>query len=585
MSTRSPGSDPRRARAMAESSPAISLVRNPFWSHDLSSLSEPLAAWRTEALLPYRRWVALIVLLLAEVVLLTVYFDRNSIPSEWGLWSKWLGQSSQLARAAIAASVATVVFGSARLRIVLLGCLDGSDQPRQRLWQPLLAHLVAIVLFASVTTLVFSRVLHESAYPGVWAIAWFSTGLIALATWAAVAIEPKLWWPLVRGGSGAIAVGVAVGFVAWGLGHLTDQFWKPLAHSTLVLVHALLQLVCGNPVYRPEEFVVGTPAFQVHIAPQCSGYEGIGLVWAFLAAYCWLSRRSLRFPQAWLLFPLGTAFIWLFNVVRIAALVAVGTWVSTDIAVGGFHSQAGWLIFNAVALGLVLLSRRARFFAKVDPAGDRDAAENPAASYLAPLLSIVAVTMITAAVTVGFDVYYPIRFLAAAGTLYYFRGAYAGMWRIPSWQSIAVGTAIFVVWMALEPVHLHDGASSPLAMGLAQMPAAWAITWLAFRVLGSVITVPIAEELAFRGFLIRRLVASNVTTVPPGRFTWASFLISSLLFGALHGRWLAGTLAGMAYALTYYRRGELVDAIAAHATTNALIAAFVLVTGSWSLWS
>ena len=111
------------------------------------------------------------------------------------------------------------------------------------------------------------------------------------------------------------------------------------------------------------------------------------------------------------------------------------------------------------------------------------------------------------------------------------------------------------------------------------------MTWLAFRVVGSVITVPIAEELAFRGYLIRRLVASDFTTVRPGQFTWLSFVISSMLFGVLHGRWLAGTLAGMAYALALYRRGEIVDAIVAHATTNALIAGFVLATGNWSLWS
>ncbi len=53
----------------------------------------------------------------------------------------------------------------------------------------------------------------------------------------------------------------------------------------------------------------------------------------------------------------------------------------------------------------------------------------------------------------------------------------------------------------------------------------------------------------------------------------------------MHGRWLAGTLAGMAYALALYRRGKIVDAIVAHATTNALIAGFVLATGNWSLWS
>ena len=52
----------------------------------------------------------------------------------------------------------------------------------------------------------------------------------------------------------------------------------------------------------------------------------------------------------------------------------------------------------------------------------------------------------------------------------------------------------------------------------------------------------------------------------------------------MHGRWLAGTLAGMAYALAYNSRGELADAMVAHAVTNALIAATVLLTGAWGLW-
>ena len=101
---------------------------------------------------------------------------------------------------------------------------------------------------------------------------------------------------------------------------------------------------------------------------------------------------------------------------------------------------------------------------------------------------------------------------------------------------------------------------------------------------GSVVVVPLAEELAFRSFLTRRLVAADFTEVLPGQFSWPSFLISSALFGALHGRWLAGTIAGMAYALVLYRRGELGDAISAHAITNALIAAYVLATGAYTLW-
>lgn len=60
--------------------------------------------------------------------------------------------------------------------------------------------------------------------------------------------------------------------------------------------------------------------------------------------------------------------------------------------------------------------------------------------------------------------------------------------------------------------------------------------------------------------------------------------MSSLLFGLLHQRLLAGTLAGLVYGLAVYRRGELGDAVVAHAVTNGLLAGWVLGTGSWELW-
>ena len=77
------------------------------------------------------------------------------------------------------------------------------------------------------------------------------------------------------------------------------------------------------------------------------------------------------------------------------------------------------------------------------------------------------------------------------------------------------------------------------------------------------------------------LTRSDLATV---RFTWLSFVVSSLLVGALHGRWLAGTVAGMFYAWAMYRRGRVEDAILAHTITNALIAVDVLILGQWELW-
>jgi CAAX prenyl protease-like protein len=64
-----------------------------------------------------------------------------------------------------------------------------------------------------------------------------------------------------------------------------------------------------------------------------------------------------------------------------------------------------------------------------------------------------------------------------------------------------------------------------------------------------------------------------------------SLLVSSIVFGLMHSSWLAGTLAGLAYAFAVSRRGQLLDAVLAHATTNALLAGYVLVTGAWALWS
>ncbi len=206
------------------------------------------------------------------------------------------------------------------------------------------------------------------------------------------------------------------------------------------------------------------------------------------------------------------------------------------------------------------------------------------------MLSLIGMMMVINAVsdTRGFDRLYPFRVLVAAAVLWFYRRDHPdlrwnGKW-IEFWPAVALGGVVFALWMALEPAS-SSGGSRKIAEGLEQLPGVWAATWLFFRVAGSVIVVPLAEELAFRGFLTRRLIAADFTAVAPGRFSWPSFLISSLLFGALHGRWLAGTMAGLLFALALYRRRELADAVVAHGTANALIAAYVLATGSWFLWS
>jgi len=533
------------------------------------------------------RWAGLACLLLAEAVGLSVCVDTSALSGETAWWAWVLGHAGQ--------GVALILVGVAACAVVVWTRAGPTQwripEPRSpglKLWLLLGAHVVAFAGFAALTVVVVERNIGKSPHCALWLLAWAATGLAAAGLWAAAAMPPARWLRLVREGWSVALGGLVISAAALGIGHLSDTLWRPLRGPTFWLVDTLLRASGQETVSKPDEFLLGSTTFSVSIAPECSGYEGIGLIWVFAGAYLWLFRRSLRFPQALLLIPVGTVAVWLANAVRLAALVIIGTRISPDIALGGFHSQIGWLAFIAVALGLVAVAQRMPFFRSVEQAaapGTRNARATVA--YLAPMMALVAVAMVTGAFLAGFDWLYPLRVLAVAGvTWVLWRGSFAvaglrGAW---SWGAVAIGGGVFGVWLALEWAIPQKEAGSAIATGLAGMSGGWAALWLVFRVVGSVVTVPVAEELAFRGYLVRRLIASDFDNVPPQRFTWLSFLASSVLFGASHGRWVAGTVAGLFYAWAMYRRGRIADAMVAHATTNALLAAYVLSTGSWSLW-
>ncbi|MGZ4835717.1 MAG: CAAX prenyl protease-related protein, partial [Terriglobales bacterium] len=128
-------------------------------------------------------------------------------------------------------------------------------------------------------------------------------------------------------------------------------------------------------------------------------------------------------------------------------------------------------------------------------------------------------------------------------------------------------------------------ASSSIPGALYAMSGVGRIFWLNARSLAACVTVPIAEELAFRGYLMRRLVAADFEIVDPRHITWFSLALSSIVFGVLHGSsWLAGVAAGLIYGWLYARKGRIGDAVVAHATTNFFLTLCVLVLHQWQFW-
>jgi exosortase E/protease (VPEID-CTERM system) len=453
----------------------------------------------------------------------------------------------------------------------------------------LAAHFAAMILAGGLTL-----ALYKSGVSGIQADllagGWLAAGVAAIA-FAGFAVVPlALWIQMVRG-TGYLWLYTSTAVVAACVaGNEGRTLWRPMGRITFRLVESLLGLFASGVTADPARMIIGTGNFRVEIADQCSGFEGAGLMLAFGVVWLCLFRKECRFPQALLLIPAGVAVMYLMNVVRIAALILIGSAGAREIAVGGFHSQAGWIAFNVVALGFSVAARRAPYFTLNPPRGelmDRTenvASENPTATYLVPFLMILGAGMISGALSGRFEWLYPLRFFAAAGALWVFRTKYSSLdWRV-GWLGPAIGAGVFLIWIGLDRLTGVPGANAmPGALG-ASSPAA-RFTWISFRILAATSTVPIAEELAFRGFLLRRLISPDFESVAFSRFTWFSLLASSVLFGVLHGgHWLAGIVAGLLYAFALIRRGRIGEAVAAHATTNALLAVYVLAFNQWSLW-
>src|SRR5260370_13644557 len=137
----------------------------------------------------------------------------------------------------------------------------------------------------------------------------------------------------------------------------------------------------------------------------------MGLMLAFSWARLLYFRREYIFPRAALLIPAGVVAIFCLNVLRIAALILIGDRGFPDVAIYGFHSQAGWVAFIAVACGLVLLSRRSAWLNRTAAhSGVSPAMHNPTAAYLMPLLATLAAGTGSRAISTAFDFFYPLPF-------------------------------------------------------------------------------------------------------------------------------------------------------------------------------
>ncbi|MCL6285236.1 exosortase E/protease, VPEID-CTERM system [Ruegeria sp. 2012CJ41-6] len=419
-------------------------------------------------------------------------------------------------------------------------------------------------------------------------VAWASGVVLASGAALRLLAPWPVWLRTFQSGRLLLPILVIVALALPELGDLLFPLWhldiiRDFTFSAVVWMSGQM----GLQLVHEAGYVLRDGSFAVEVGQSCSGVEGFVLTSVFLGGYATLFWRQLSLWRVLSILPLALALSWLLNVFRISLLIWIGVNVSPTLAVEGFHSHAGWLLFSGLALLMIGVVHTIPWFRseriKTSSHMDRASADAP----LPPLVQDwnvarilpFAVFMFSALVASTFFQHpvlaYPIRLLLMLAILWVFRTHLLALpWRL-DFQAMAMGAGIGAIWLVTAP----SDAGADLAPALTGLGSGVFILWIIARSIGTSLAVPVIEELFFRSYLLDLLGAQQSI----GR-TILAVAISTAAFAVLHDRWLAAALAGLVFAWLALRRdGRLTDAILCHMVANALIAAAAIIEGNWGL--
>lgn len=215
----------------------------------------------------------------------------------------------------------------------------------------------------------------------------------------------------------------------------------------------------------------------------------------------------------------------------------------------------------------------------------------PEAGYIAPFAAFVGIMAIEHALGLPLVWSYALRLGIVSIVLFLFSRPYLSFRPSAPLASIGIGIAVFLIWIGPDVLfgyrHFWLFENSVMGSAATTMPEALKhnILFLVVRILGTAVAVPLVEELFWRGWLMRWLIDKDFLSVPLGKYIPSAFWIVALLFASEHGSfWEVGLAAGIIYNWWIIHTKNLADCILAHAVTNAVLAAYVLLAGQWQYW-
>jgi len=132
--------------------------------------------------------------------------------------------------------------------------------------------------------------------------------------------------------------------------YLTLAFQKSWLFFSKTVSKAVFFLLSLNLKYVYLRYsegipILGTARFGASIHKPCSGIDGLSLFLLLFVLILLVEWKHISRLRAFLILPIGLIGMFGVNILRIYLLFLVGIYISPSFAIGGFHSNIGWILF------------------------------------------------------------------------------------------------------------------------------------------------------------------------------------------------------------------------------------------------
>jgi len=220
-------------------------------------------------------------------------------------------------------------------------------------------NLVSVFTFYLLNSYLMNNAYIAAADALFYSVLWYINGFVVVFSLVGAFFDFKFIKYFLKNFKNKILLSGVLSILSYTGLRYSFKLWPYLSKITGWLVYLLLNLIFNGVGYSIGENNlpnISVPGMKATIASPCSGIEGMGLFLILFLALILIEYKQINIKKALFLFPLGILGAFLVNVLRTFLLFVVGSLVSARFAQGGFHSNAGWILFTLYFLGFIYFS-------------------------------------------------------------------------------------------------------------------------------------------------------------------------------------------------------------------------------------